>query len=383
MMPSETYRDFRVDELFDIGRGKTRYIKRYYREHPGPYPVFSASTDEAAVAGWVDRFDFNEDCLTWTTNGYAGEVIRRNGRFCATRDVGVLSPKKELRDRISLAYFVPALTTAFKAAATGRLKENGESDYTKIATGAAAGVFVSVPISSDKLPDLAAQEEVAGRFEKVASFQRKLAGMSNHVSSLNVAYPSLSPPFKEFALLDIFEEPFRGSGKMTQRYILTTPGPFPVYTGSSRRNEVAGYVASADFEGPCLTWAADGYAGHTFVRDGAFSANSHCGILRVRDDVRDKIYLPYMELVLTPVFLDIAIGRFREDGSPDYTRVTTDMVKQCSFALPTDQYGLPDLERQQKLADKMNALRSRQQLVISRLERIAKMRVTIAGFEPR
>ncbi|QPB24203.1 restriction endonuclease subunit S [Rhizobium sp. 007] len=380
-MNNPTFRDFRVKDLFLIERGQTKYIRRYYQENPGVYPVYSASTFEESIAGWIDSYDFDQECLTWTTNGYAGHVFSRSGRFSATRDVGILIARPDIADRLFLSYFVPALTTAFRAAAIGRFKEKGEADYTKLATRMAADVFVSVPVDNNGKPDLEAQREIADRFEVVARAQKKLMAMADHLKSLNITYPHIEAPTAEFPVSELFEKPSRGNGQLTQAYIRSHPGPYPVFSGSSVREEVAGYIDTFSFEGPCITWAADGYAGHAFEREGRFNANSHCGILRLRDEFRDLVYLPYVEVFLTPILLDIAVGRYRDDGSPDYTRVTTEMVEHCRLLLPTNDEGEPDIARQRIIADRMVRLHQGKERIVRLLQYHSKMKVNVAGLE--
>lgn len=375
------FEDFLVSDLFDIYRGDTKYIRRYYEANPGLYPVYSASTLASSVAGWISSYDFDTDCLTWTTNGYAGHVIRRSGRFSCTRDVGVLVPKKDAIDRVSLDYFVPALSTAFQSAATGRFKDGGQADYTKIATKRAAQVFVSVPVDESGLPDVDAQDEIASRFQRIRKAQERLSTLADHMRALQITTPSIEGTSADFSIGELFDEPMRGNGGLDRRFIRSNPGPYPVYSGSSRRDEVIGHINSFSFSGPHLTWAADGYAGHVFARNGQFNANSHCGILKPRSDVADQLYLPFFEVFLTPLLLDIAVGRFKDDGSPDYTRVTSDMVKSVSITLPVDALGNPDRNRQMEVADRVLGLLRRRSEIIASLRRTSTSKVAVEGLE--
>ena len=76
--------------------------------------------------GHIDTFDFDDDILTWTTDGAnAGEVFKRNGKFNCQMFV-VLKPKKELNLDYFL-YLMKFLTPLFKRPDTNGAKiMNGE-----------------------------------------------------------------------------------------------------------------------------------------------------------------------------------------------------------------------------------------------------------------
>ncbi|WP_430911152.1 restriction endonuclease subunit S [Methylobacterium sp. sgz302541] len=101
-MPEARVRQFAVSELFNVFRGNSKYIKTYYREHPGPYPVYSASADPSLVHGTVDGYDFDGRYLTWTTNGYAGFTFVREGGSLPPATSGCSSPRRSLRSASTL-----------------------------------------------------------------------------------------------------------------------------------------------------------------------------------------------------------------------------------------------------------------------------------------
>lgn len=375
-------RSFRIDALLKIQKGQTKYVRSYYRLNPGIYPVFSASVFETSVAGWIDTYDFDGNYITWTTNGYAGRAIKRSGRFSVTRDVGVLLPRPEHSEHLDLDFLVVVLTEALSSAATGRYKDSGAADYTKIATKSAAGVTINVPVDSRGTPCLAAQRYLAGRFMAAKRARSELQSISQRLKEMRLIGPSLDPDrLKEFPVKILFEPPVRGSGKLTQNYIRSHSGPYPVYSGSSFRDEVAGFIDTYRFEGPCLTWAADGYAGYVFVRQEKFSANSHCGILRPNAEYRDKLHLPYVALVLEPILLEIAVGRHTDTGRHEYTRVTTEMVHEVRIPLPLDADGSPDVKHQVELADRLLLLLETRNRMLSAIETLAESPLEVNEFQ--
>lgn len=54
-----------------------------------PYPVYSAQTTNEGIMGYYSEYLF-QDCITWTREGYAGQVNYRQGKFYCIDTCGVL-----------------------------------------------------------------------------------------------------------------------------------------------------------------------------------------------------------------------------------------------------------------------------------------------------
>ncbi len=86
-----------VRNFFNINRGKViakTEISLDYEE--GLYPIFSSQTKNNGCMGYIDTYDFEEESLTWTTDGAnAGTVFYRNGKFNCTNVCGILTLKNK------------------------------------------------------------------------------------------------------------------------------------------------------------------------------------------------------------------------------------------------------------------------------------------------
>lgn len=82
----------RVGDVFEIKRGKV-ISKDYINENKGAYPVYSSATENNGCIGYINTYDFDGEYLTWNTDGYAGNVFYRNGKFNCTNVCGTLLPK--------------------------------------------------------------------------------------------------------------------------------------------------------------------------------------------------------------------------------------------------------------------------------------------------
>lgn len=81
-----------VSRLFHVSRGRVVSM-RDIENNSGPYPVYSSQTEDNGVLGYIDTYDFDEELLTWTTDGAnAGTVFYRAGKGTCTNVCGMLRP---------------------------------------------------------------------------------------------------------------------------------------------------------------------------------------------------------------------------------------------------------------------------------------------------
>lgn len=110
----------RISYLFEIGRG--RVISMFEINPEGIYPVYSSQTKDNGCMGFLDTFDFDDDILTWTTDGAnAGTVFIRSGKFNCTNVCGTLKPKKSIDLKYYL-YYLQYVTQFYKRPDTNGAK---------------------------------------------------------------------------------------------------------------------------------------------------------------------------------------------------------------------------------------------------------------------
>uniref|UniRef100_UPI001C04D72C restriction endonuclease subunit S n=1 Tax=Mesomycoplasma hyorhinis TaxID=2100 RepID=UPI001C04D72C len=88
-----TWQQCKVRELFEIKRGRT-ILKKEIEENRGKFPVYSSQTENNGELGKINTFDFDGEYLSWTTDGYAGVIFYRNGKFSLTIHCGLLEKRK-------------------------------------------------------------------------------------------------------------------------------------------------------------------------------------------------------------------------------------------------------------------------------------------------
>lgn len=83
-----------VGELCEVTRGRVM-SKDYLAANAGQYPVYSSQTANSGIFGWIDTYDFEEESITWTTDGAnAGSVFYHiEEKFSITNVCGLLRMK--------------------------------------------------------------------------------------------------------------------------------------------------------------------------------------------------------------------------------------------------------------------------------------------------
>ena len=175
---NEPIKEEKLLKLFIPKKGDSKYTKAYIRRNSGIYPVYSSQTTDEGVIGLIDKPDYDGEYLTWTTDGiYAGTVFYRNGKFSMTTHCGALLLKEEYKDRINLKYITFQLNQILKGIAVG----NGNR---RVTVKALSKCSIPIPVDEKGQYDIAKQNEVAGKYEKLDKIKSNLI---NQISIVNNA----------------------------------------------------------------------------------------------------------------------------------------------------------------------------------------------------
>jgi type I restriction-modification system DNA methylase subunit len=168
------------DGLFKIEKGKSEYTKSYINNNKGEYPVYSSKTTEDGVIGNIDHYDYETECLTWTTDGtYVGTVYYRNGKFSMTTHCGALMPKV---GNIHLSYFLYILNRDLSKYYAG------EGSNRRITVNIIQDVSVPVPIKKDGSFDIDKQIEIAQKYKKLEDIKTKLKEEMQILSEVKISF---------------------------------------------------------------------------------------------------------------------------------------------------------------------------------------------------
>lgn len=178
---SALFHEGKIVDFFDVIKGASKYTNSYILANPGPYPVFSSQTTGEGIMGRIATFDFDKECITWTTDGvHAGTVFLRNEKFSMTTHCGALVLKDEFVGRISYSYVASVLRNELKKVAVGEQNK-------RVTVKTIERLPISIPMDGDKL-DILSQNLIAERQEKIDRIRNELI---SGVQSLRKLSPTL------------------------------------------------------------------------------------------------------------------------------------------------------------------------------------------------
>jgi type I restriction enzyme M protein len=177
-----TFNTFKLNELFFIKKGISKYTKKYGDQNKGDFPVYSASNREALTS--INSFDYDGEYLTWATNGFAGYMMLINGKFSINADRGLLQPKKE---NINLLYVKNILEPKLRVLAKGRKGERGEAEFTKVYSSMIENIELEFPITNDGKFDSKNQDRIVEQILLIEDIKRRIADYKIEINELEIS----------------------------------------------------------------------------------------------------------------------------------------------------------------------------------------------------
>lgn len=171
---------FKVSDIFDIKKGNADYTKEYINENIGDYPVYSSQTKDDGVIGKIKHYDYDENCLTWTTDGtYVGTVFLRNGKFSMTSHCGALILKEEYKT-LNLEYLQIILSEILP-----NYKE-GEGSNKRLGKQKIADVDMPIPVKKNDEFDLQVQVKIVEEHKKIENLKSVIANKLEKITKSKV-----------------------------------------------------------------------------------------------------------------------------------------------------------------------------------------------------
>ncbi len=164
------YKEISILELFGedgIKKGLSKYTNAYIQSNKGKYPLYSSKTNNNGVIGNINSYDYEVNCITWTTDGiHAGSVFLRDGKFSMTTHCGALIPSNNFND-ISLRYISSYLKDNLKSYAHGEQNKRITVDLIK-------KVLIKIPINTQGGFDLEKQQDIAQKHQQIENIKKEI-----------------------------------------------------------------------------------------------------------------------------------------------------------------------------------------------------------------
>lgn len=181
--------------------------------------------------------------------------------------------------------------------------------------------------------------------------------------------------FKEVDLLgdDGIFDAFLGNAKYTKTYIQNNLGEYPVYSGQTTNNGECGKTNSYDYEIEGLTWTIDGYPGRVFYRNEKFSMTTHCGLLVLKDKLKQNLSYEYLYYVLNNHLPNFAVGEGNKRLKKTHIERDVKPIK-----IPIKENGNFDLQKQIEIAEKYRKIENIKKILSIEYESLKNLNIDIS-----
>jgi hypothetical protein len=357
-------KNYKVKDLFFIQRGSGKYIKRYINNNKGEYPVFSGNTTGAFA--YINSFDYDEPCLSWSIDGFAGYIMIHKGKFSATNHRGVLIPKSS---ELNLSYAKAKLEPLFRLNKKGRYGIDGSDEYTALPPYLIDNIEIPIPTDNEGNFDILSQTEIAQKYEFVDDVKKKIAEYQRLIGKLNV---EISPAddaseYRSFKIIELFDLSVKtNNSSFTKSFIDKHKGNIPVYSASKFPNVIDyGYVqdnlSQVKYFEDCLTWNIDGSIGKVYYRQGKFSLSEKVIPLVLREKYKKELNLLFLKYIIENAFSNQKFNFGNKAGKSK--------IKDIIINIPVDNFGCFDLVAQKEIAEKYNKIEQIKSHILNELEK--------------
>lgn len=369
---NQDFKEVILKDIFTAKQGNAFYTKKRILENKwnGDTPVYSSNTKEDGLLigidiNYIKKNDlYNQYCLTWSVDGYAGTLFVRNQKnekkcFTINNHCGILLPKIS---NINLDFIKHTIQPMFYEVSKGY-------GNNKVGTNQIENIKIKIPILPNGEFDIEEQQDIIEKYNLVNDLKSKVAEYKKTIKNLKVKIDDELENFEEVKIKNIFDVK-KGLGKYTRTYGQQHNGEYPVYSGSNVAPII--FIDTYDYDGEYLSWVVDGFAGYMKVLNGKFSATGHKGIMVLK---ASNIDLDYMKFILEPMLRDSAKGRKGDNGASEYTNVAPIVVSNTMVKIPILFNGDFDIKTQKAISEKYKTIEQIKFLIEQELDKIEKLTI--------
>jgi len=301
-----------IGNLFDF-IPETNIVEEYLYNHAGDYPVYSGQTEGNGILGFIDSYNQQLPCVTFTTYGSAGKLFYREGKYTIGRNCMGLRPKKPYADKINLKWFSFAFQNLFYKLRIG--DSEGQRSLNKL-------LLERYPIA---IPDIDIQLGQLKKNEPIDSLQR-------HIHNCLLGLIQICNFTKEYQPASIIAEDelktfvkfAGGTSGLIEEFIyenipVSDEDKIRILTGSTLERTAMGYIsANAKLKGkkprvfqpPSVLVTRKGNAGKmTYIGGDLFAINDDVYVLEPKMAWKDKINLEWFIYEYQELFFRIVTSK--------------------------------------------------------------------------
>lgn len=348
----------KISDIFHVKTG-IRIREEDVYSHKGNIPCITAQTVNNGVAwtadiSWLETFSkknesllFNEPCVTWSKDGYAGKLFYRNNKFFPNDHCGVLLLKEEYKKDINLAWFV---NTQQSLIMSKSLQSNSQP---MLYNEQMSNIEFELPIQSDGSIDINLQNNLVKLYDKVKQYkkviEKELLKVNNILSKELIIDNYITKTVEDIALLN------KGSNKISEENIYNnhSNNGIPVYSSATLNEGLMGEVNNllykkSNKKGKAgeLTWTTNGYAGVVFYRETDYLYSEKCGRIILRKKYKKIINLKFLKIYLNQITYKYKTAE-SNNGKLDILHMSNIPVK-----LPINNHGEIDIKIQNLIVKK-------------------------------
>ena len=356
----QRFRSVKIEDIFDIRKGLSKYTNKYFNQCKAQlYNVYSSQTTNSGIVGKIDTFDYDCECLTWTTDGiYAGTVFYRNEKFSMTTHCGALIPTSY--EAVSLEYIKYQLENILPRLAEGEGNKRVTVDIIR-------KVAVQIPVLANGEFDIEMQRDIVDKYNSINELKIKVAHYKQIIKNLHTKITDELQNFKEVTIGDIFHLPsIKG---VTKTFIEKNKGDIPVY-GGKMNEEPIGYLAenlsNVKYFENCLAWNRNGTTGYVFFHKHKFSTTDDHRPMLLKNDYHNIINLEYTKYVIENILLQ----NFSWSDKAGKEKIAKLLIK-----IPILENGSVDFETQNLIAEQCLTVERVKKLINEELIKIERLTI--------
>ena len=353
-----------LNDIFEVGRGSPKYTQSYANKNKGSYPVYSSKTENEGLFATINTYDYDGEYLTWSTDGYAGVLFHRVGKFSCTDHCGILSLRKNVTG-IYLPYVQKVLD--FRSLAIGNGNMRVKTNMVK-----RANPMIPFPLDENGKYDYQEQIAIAKRYENL---ENKRAILNEYKLTLQSSLISenFAEKYKHTDVdLTALFTPKRGNSKYTKTYCFNNRGDYPIY--SANNNDPLAYSNFYDYDGEYLTISVNGIAGKITLKDGKFSINADRVILV---PIAKNVDLDYIKYTVEPILRSKIKGRRGHDGQNEFTKLPGGTIENVKISIPVDENGNYDLDAQKEISKKYQKIQNIIDSICKQIDDLTSIKISI------